>query len=115
MNELNELLVDTLSGLSIDVSQDLYTGKKNKYIVFSYEDDRGELYADNKPKKNRVWMQIHLYLPNNEDYRKLKKEIRSRLFEIGFSYAQIAINTVETETKLRHICFRTEYVTESEV
>ena len=77
MNELNELLVDTLSGLSIDVSQDLYTGKKNKYIVFSYEDDRGELYADNKPKKNRVWMQIHLYLPNNEDYRKLKKEIRN--------------------------------------
>lgn len=115
MIKLNELIIDTLSGLNIDVSQDLYTGKKNKYIVFTYEDENGELYANDQPEKNHVWVQIHLYLSHNEDYRQLKKEIRSRLFEVGFSYAQITINTVETETKLRHICFRTEYVTESEV
>ena len=112
--DLNELIVDTLTGLGLDVAMDLYEGKKSKYIVFNYESEKGDMYADDKPLKNTVYVQIHLFMNFDEDYRQLKKKIRSRLFEVGFSYAKIALNVIEEDTKKRHICFRCEYVEDLE-
>lgn len=111
---INQKIIDTLSTLGLPVKESIYTGNEEKWIVFNYADDRGDAYANDAPTVEVVTMHIHLYVPLVFNYPKMKKDIRSLLFEAGFSYATVSTE-IETDTRLRHLIFECEYVEGREV
>lgn len=110
---VNSLIINTLSPLVPDVVPNKYTGTATTYIVFNCEDDRGEVFADNMPITDVVYLMIHLFCPMSFNYHTLKKQIRSRLFKAGFSYPTIQI-FYEEDTQMNHIVFQCEIEGNSE-
>ena len=111
--ELNEKLINLLkNGTGLPVEQDEYDGKKDKYIVFIYEDERPIGHADNKPYADTVYMQIQLITPKSFNYLKLKKKIRNLLEGADFSVTSIRsfLGEVYVGTeKIRQTVFKVEY------
>ena len=104
---VNGLIVSTLKPLVPDVFPGHYTGTLPTYIVFNYADDRGEVFADDEPQNDIAYLQIHLFCPGKFNYMTLKKQIRSALFEAGFSYPSVT-TLYETDTDKNHIVFQCE-------
>lgn len=76
---LCERLISVLSEAGLPVEQDEYTGKEEKYIIFTFEDERPESYADNRPTADTAYIQVQLITPKNFNYFDLKKKIRNLL------------------------------------
>ncbi|EDM88810.1 hypothetical protein RUMOBE_00931 [Blautia obeum ATCC 29174] len=49
-------------------------------------------------------MQIHFFMPANESYISWKKKIRKALFDAGFTFPEVIIQT-EDENTIRHMIF----------
>lgn len=105
---LNHVLIDGLEKLTgLDSSQDIYEGKMDKYITFSYQDERPDLYADNEPVSDMCDVYVNLFVPKDFDYFELKDQIRNYLEAEKFS---VSINSwleagkKETE-RVRRIVF----------
>lgn len=116
MNE-NKLVIDTLSPLGYPVAFIKYkpaTGEtpSDKYFTFNFADDRGINFADNAPQNEIVSMQIHFFAPLKFNHTVLKKEIRKKLFDAGFTYPAITTLT-EEDNEIVHLVFECEI--ESEV
>lgn len=109
------LLTTTLTQTGFDVAMDIYTGDNKPYIVYNIDTESNESAYDDTPKLDTVYAQVHLYCDTRYDCTQLKKQIKSLLFDTGFSYAKVTLNTIETDTMLRHICFETNISQESEV
>lgn len=110
---VNKLIIDALSSLEYPVVPTVYTGKEPIYITFNYVDDRGEVFADNKPLIDIAYMQIHLFAPGNFNYMNLKKKIRAKLLNAGFTYPQISVQ-YETDLNINHIIFECEIASKAE-
>lgn len=111
---VNKLIIDTLTPIipndtpgEPNVKLNKYSGDSGTYVVFNYADDRGEVFADDAPEIDTASLQIHLFCPEKFNYMTLKKQIRSKLFQAGFSYPQIS-SLYESDTKLNHIIFECE-------
>lgn len=110
--ELNEILIKLLSITGLPVEQDEYDGKKDKYIVFIYEDERPTGHADNKPYADTVYLQIQLITPKSFNYFKLKRKIRNLLENADFSVTSTRsfLGSVYVGTeKIRQTVFKVEY------
>ena len=94
----------------------MYKGTAATYINFNYVDDRAVIFADNEPQIDVTIVQVHLFIPRTLNHMVLKKKIRSKLFNAGFTYP--AVTTLEeNDTDKFHIIFECEIEgnTESEV
>ena len=94
-----------------------YSGTEKRYIEFDLYDDQGILYSDNAPGCDILTVQVHLFLPLEENYFSIKKQIRDALFDAGFSYADITeITEPEATTQypkgIRHLTFEMETINE---
>ena len=81
------------------VRPDIYTGGEDKYITFTYEDERPALVAD---------LQVTLYTPEDFNYFSDKKKIKKHLKEQGFNVESIQswLDDAKTGTKkTRHTVF----------
>ena len=110
--ELNEKIIHILTETGLPVEQDEYEGKENKYIIFTYEDEKPTEYADNKAYADTVYLQIQLITPKNFNYMKLKRKIRDLLEEADFSVTSIRsfLGSIYVGTeKIRQTVFEVEY------
>lgn len=120
---VNSLITSTLQPLIPNpdvkvptVAFGMYRGTATTYINFNYVDDRAVIYADNEPQIDVTIVQVHLFIPRTLNHMALKKKIRSKLFNAGFTYP--AVTTLEeNDTDKFHIVFECEIEgnTESEV
>lgn len=110
---VNNLIITALKPLVADVVPGHYTGTAKTYIAFNYEDDRGELFADDEPEIDKAYMQIHLFTPGSFNYMTLKKQIRQALRKAGFSYPTVQ-SYYESDTDKNHIIFQCEIEGDSE-
>ncbi|MBO6015679.1 MAG: hypothetical protein J6P60_03725 [Lachnospiraceae bacterium] len=104
--------------LDIKAWPDVYSGKDadrpERWIVYNFADNRGDLYADDRPRAVVHSVQVHLYMPANKNFLAIQNEIRDRMFDIGFTFPVITvfiddITTANTGTnRLRHIIFEAE-------
>ncbi len=109
---LNELLIRLLGETGLEVVQDLYDGESDKYIIFSYEDERPEFWGDNRIEADTAYLQIQLITPKGFDYFELKKKIRSLLEGADFIVTSIRsfLGSVYVGTeKKRQTIFQVEY------
>lgn len=96
-----------------EVARDVYEGTSDTYIVYNVAAEDPACYQDDAPTDNIIYFQIHLYMPKDDDYTLLQKELKTAVFNGGFSYPRVALNTVEKDTDKRHICYESN-IAESE-
>lgn len=71
-----------------------------KYIVYNPEIEEPGFFADDEDQEWIQHMQIHLYTKGN--YIKLRKDIRKKLKEAGFTVTDI---TTVYDSGYNHLCF----------
>lgn len=65
--------------------QDLYDGKSDKFIVFTYEDERAAYYADDEEQGVTLILQVQLIVPRSHDYFADKSKLKAALRQEGFT------------------------------
>lgn len=87
---LNPKLLKLEEVTSYPVVPDLYRGDSDKYIVFTYANEKGELYADDAEQFTTVRMYVSLYAPEAHNYMTDKKRIKDALVAEGFQIEDIS-------------------------
>lgn len=106
-----EKIVNAIKDFGFPYEPDIYTGKAEKYFVYNYADERGDLFADDAPGTVIASVQVHFFMPAGEDFIKIKNKIRKSLFQHGFTFPEV---TVIKEEKKRHIIFECDVEEEME-
>lgn len=110
--ELNKTLISLLGSTGLPVEQDEYEGKAERYIVFSYEDERPAAHGDNHVTADTAFLQVQLITPKEFNYFSLKHEIRNLLEKADFCVTSIRsfLGNVHVGTeKVRQTIFQVEY------
>lgn len=113
MMNVNKLLVELEKVVKVPVVPDVYEGDKDRYIAFTYADERGALYADNAEELTEVTINVSYYCPYKYNYFLDKKKIKEALVTRGFNleYIRNFVETAENGTeRVRHIVFVVNYV-----
>ena len=74
-------VLESITGLP--VSPDIYTGDDDKYIVYTYEDERPVYWGDDMPLEDQVIVQVNLFTPPKFNYMALKHQVRDYLETLG--------------------------------
>ncbi len=82
---VNKKLMALEEATGYPVVQDEYEGKSDRYIVFTYEDERAELFGDNREAARTVWLMVCLFVPKGHDYFGDKDKIEAELVKQGFN------------------------------
>ncbi len=109
---INGILIELLRETGLPVEQDMYEGKEDKYIIFTYEDEKPEIHGDDYPIADTAYMQIQLITPKNYNYFHMKEKIRDLLEKADFSVTSIRtfLGDVYVGTeKTRQTIFQVEY------
>lgn len=103
---VNGLIMTLQNTVNYPVAPDLYEGKEDKYITFTYEDERSALDADNEEQQTVAYLQITLYTPPLQEYMEDKKKIKAELKKLGFCVESIQswVDSYAPE-KRRHTVF----------
>lgn len=112
---LNNKIQDIEKSLNIPIEENEYQGKGKTYMVFSYDDERPILSADNEPYADRADITFQLIIPRNIDYMKLKHQVRDKLEQSGFAVTSIRAllgSAINGTDKIRRIIFETNYTEE---
>lgn len=110
---LNEKIRELKEITGFPTSQDLYEGSAEKYIVFTYQDERPIAWGDNAVLSDKCEIYISLYVPISFNYFSKKDQIRNYLEQTGFVINNIStgVETFESE-KIRRITFDCSYTEE---
>lgn len=95
------------------VNQDIYRGPEEKFIIFTYEDERTALFADNDEIAGTAYLQVTLFTPGAFNYFADKKKIKGALKEQGFNIESIQSWLEGRNNEIRHTVF-TVNITEAE-
>ncbi len=109
---MNTDLKELLKMSGIPVAQDEYLGREDKYIIFSYEDERPAAHADNCVTADTFYIQVQLVTPKSFNYLKMKNKIRSLLEGADFVVKSIRSflgDTYQGTEKIRQTVFSVEY------
>ncbi len=106
-----EKIITAIEPFGFPYAPDIYKGGEESFFVYNYADGRTVLYADNEPKAVVASVQVHLYLPAEENFILLKNKVRRALHKQGFTYPEV---TVLREAKKRHIVFECDIEEEME-
>lgn len=109
---LNDIIIKLMKEIGLDAHESMYDGKRDKYIVFDYEDEQPIAFGDNKVTYDKVFIQVKLIVPKSFNYFSLKKKVRDSLESAGFFVTSISsfVGDIFTETeKQRTVVFKTEY------
>ena len=94
--ETSEKIVAAIKPFGVPCVPDLYTGGAKRFVTYNFADDQPETVVNS--------MQIHFFMPANESYISWKKKIRKALFDAGFTFPEVIIQT-EDENTIRHMIF----------
>lgn len=87
---INANLIKILKDVTgFPVAQDEYDGQDDKFVIFTYSDERPEAFGDNKPIADTVFIQIQMVTPKKYNYLTMKDKIRDALEDNDFSVTSI--------------------------
>lgn len=86
---VNEKLMELEKLTGYPVRPDIYMGTADKNITFTYEDERGALFADNDEAATTAYLQVSLNTPENYNYMNDKHRLKKKLKELGFNVESI--------------------------
>lgn len=93
--------------LKLPAYPDFNTNGESTYVVYNIVNESPSCFGDDTPEDVIVDLQVHLYMPANENFFEIKNKLCKSLFQQGFTYPSIPLNEVE-DGKIRHIVFEFE-------
>ena len=108
-----EHIVRAIEIFGFPYSPGVYTGPEDHWFTYNYVDDYGELFGDDEPLETVNRIQLHYFLPVEENYLKMKNEIRVALLREGFTYPEIE-SMDDPNPDIRHLIFECEIEEERE-
>ena len=106
-----EKIIAAIKPFGFPYAPDIYEGSGESFFVYNYADERAVFYADDAPAAVKASVQIHLYIPAEDNFIELKNKVRGALHRQGFTYPEV---TVLREAKKRHIVFECDIEEEEE-
>lgn len=86
---VNKLIIDAGSAIGYPVEQDIYTGSEEKYITFTYEDERAALHADDEEQAETAYLMISMVTPKDYNYFSDRADLKKTLKKSGFNISSI--------------------------
>ncbi len=83
----------------------VYTGKEKTYVIADVFDERIRLSADDEVLETSMGMYVHLFLPQDQGFIKLRRQLQNALVKYGLNYPEIVNNSIEGDT--RHLTLQT--------
>lgn len=109
---VNQKLMALEEATGYPVVQDEYEGTSDRYIVFTYEDERAALWGDNREAARTVWLMVCLFVPKRHDYFEDKDKIEAELVRQGFNIesCQVWLEEARKGTeKIRRVTISVNY------
>lgn len=78
---VNGIMLGLEAVTGLEVEEDLYEGKNEEHITFTYADEHYDEFGDNKPIAEQCDMQIKVVLLKDTDYFDLKENIKLYLLQ----------------------------------
>lgn len=94
--------------LKLPAYPDFNTNGEDTYVVYNIVSETPYNFGDDVPADIITDLQAHLYLPANRNFFDLKLKLTRALFEQGFTYPSVVLNTTEENNTVRHIVFEFE-------
>ena len=67
----------------LPISPDVYSGNAEKYIVYTYADERPVYWGDDQTMADQAIIQVNMFTPPKFNYMSLKHKIRDYLETLG--------------------------------
>ncbi|MDO4648076.1 MAG: hypothetical protein Q4B26_05440 [Eubacteriales bacterium] len=83
----------------------VYTGKEKTYVVANVFDERVRLSADDEVQETSMGMYVHLFMPHDQGFIKIRRKLQDALVKYGLNYPEIVNNSIEGNT--RHLTLQT--------
>lgn len=99
-----EKIIAAIEPFGFPHAPDVCRDKALRWFTYNYADDYGDDFSDDNPGSVIVSVQVHLFIPIDDDFIGLKNKVRRALFRQGFTFPEITVMT-EDNGKLRHIIF----------
>lgn len=80
---VNSLISELKRITGLPVVPDLYQGESDKWITFTYQDERPVYFGDNVPLADTAYISVNLFTPKDFNYMTLKADIKDYLESIG--------------------------------
>ena len=109
---VNSKLMNLENVTGYPVAPDIYRGSSNKFITFTYANERGALFGDDEEQLTELKLYVNLYVPESFNYMADKHKIKRELKKMGFIVTNISSyidDTLEGAEYLRRIMFEVEY------
>ncbi len=82
---VNDKIMTLTEATGYPVAPGIYMGSTDKYIIFTTEDERPGLYADDDAQTEEAVIQVQFVCPYDFDYQDTKKIIKRAMKEQGFT------------------------------
>lgn len=105
---INESILAAVTPVVPEIASGSYPGDADTYCTFNYTEHPSN-FGDDHPETALFDVQIHLYLPANQNSLALRREIRNNLIEQDFSPPTI-YNMSDSEGQ--HYVFECEFLEE---
>ena len=105
---VNPLIQKLEAVTGLPVAPDVYEGENDKYIVYTYQDERPVQWGDNRVKDDTAWIDVALFTPKNFNYMELKHQIRDYLEGAGFIVSDIR-SWLDGDDYIRHTSLTAQY------
>jgi hypothetical protein len=111
---VNSLIVQLNNITGIPVAPDIYKGESDKWITFTYQDERPAFFGDNEILDDIAYISVNLFTPANFNYMALKKTIKRYLESIGVLTNSESYVYTENQIPIRQTIFEVQITKERE-
>lgn len=80
---VNPLLMALKDITKLPVVPDIYEGSSDKWITFTYQDERPVFFGDDEVLDDTAYISVNLFTPKDFNYMALKETIKTYLETIG--------------------------------
>jgi hypothetical protein len=89
--------------------------KRKTWITYNLSYEQGRMYGDDEAHDRVSAVQVHLFLPKQENFFHTRKLLRDALIAQGFTHPEMVNNSLEgRENEIRHIVLECQDDEESE-
>ena len=87
---------------------DFNTQGEETYVVYNVAAETPTYFADDAPQAVIADLQAHLYMPADKNFFDDNLKMKRALFDAGFTFPAVVLNTTEENNTVRHIVYEFE-------
>ena len=111
---VNPLLMELKNVTGLPVVPDIYEGSGDKWITFTYQDERPVFFGDNTVLDDTAYISVNLFTPKNYNYMATKEAIKTYLESIGIVTNCESYVYLENQIPIRQTIFEVTITKERE-